>query len=367
MNPLLHGCHVRPPGLYVAASLGLEPRQRDPESLVLPLHHEAKCGRNLSPDLQRAQAGRSETFRLGQNERRLPQGEFLAFARSFHFEVSLAFGRNFSRGFHHAIDCCVVVVGVVMKEHQLARAGIERQGNGRAEGAGAPADVSLIFFVGVLRIENQNIRSVQKFDEAGPLLLGSFSRLLRTEQMGFRRMSLKRVVWFGVRQESNRTAAGEEAISNANTRMIHEFRTHPHFADVKFHRLKFLDVDLSGKVVQFHRKKWAGHLSLENLVQFGVGPVVAVDSDLVLVIVGGNEKREPLDVIPMNVRDQQAELDRPRAKFVLQSDSELTNSRSRVQDNDLIIGAHLYASGVTAITNRARPRYWDGTAHAPEL
>ena len=25
----------------LAASLGLEPRQRDPESLVLPLHHEA--------------------------------------------------------------------------------------------------------------------------------------------------------------------------------------------------------------------------------------------------------------------------------------------------------------------------------------
>src|ERR1043166_7399413 len=27
--------------LYMAASLGFEPRQRDPESLVLPLHHEA--------------------------------------------------------------------------------------------------------------------------------------------------------------------------------------------------------------------------------------------------------------------------------------------------------------------------------------
>jgi hypothetical protein len=25
----------------LAASLGFEPRQRDPESLVLPLHHEA--------------------------------------------------------------------------------------------------------------------------------------------------------------------------------------------------------------------------------------------------------------------------------------------------------------------------------------
>jgi hypothetical protein len=27
--------------LGLAASLGFEPRQRDPESLVLPLHHEA--------------------------------------------------------------------------------------------------------------------------------------------------------------------------------------------------------------------------------------------------------------------------------------------------------------------------------------
>jgi hypothetical protein len=33
------------------ASLGVEPRQRDPESLVLPLHHEAKAGENVERDL----------------------------------------------------------------------------------------------------------------------------------------------------------------------------------------------------------------------------------------------------------------------------------------------------------------------------
>ncbi len=34
---------VRPQAFYaVAASLGFEPRQRDSESLVLPLHHEAR-------------------------------------------------------------------------------------------------------------------------------------------------------------------------------------------------------------------------------------------------------------------------------------------------------------------------------------
>src|SRR5207247_7540059 len=32
-------------GVYMAASLGFEPRQRDPESLVLPLHHEAKAAK----------------------------------------------------------------------------------------------------------------------------------------------------------------------------------------------------------------------------------------------------------------------------------------------------------------------------------
>ena len=30
----------------MAASLGFEPRQRDPESLVLPLHHEAMSEKN---------------------------------------------------------------------------------------------------------------------------------------------------------------------------------------------------------------------------------------------------------------------------------------------------------------------------------
>jgi hypothetical protein len=40
----------------LAASLGLEPRQRDPESLVLPLHHEADAeGQDLKPDFANTQ------------------------------------------------------------------------------------------------------------------------------------------------------------------------------------------------------------------------------------------------------------------------------------------------------------------------
>ena len=44
-----------------AASLGLEPRQRDPESLVLPLHHEAKARGTRSKAQFARCASRSKT------------------------------------------------------------------------------------------------------------------------------------------------------------------------------------------------------------------------------------------------------------------------------------------------------------------
>ena len=50
----------------VAASLGLEPRQRDPESLVLPLHYEAKEELHLkrsSPDSQGGVANSNLTIK----------------------------------------------------------------------------------------------------------------------------------------------------------------------------------------------------------------------------------------------------------------------------------------------------------------
>ena len=47
----------------LAASLGLEPRQRDPESLVLPLHHEA-TSEKIKTDLTRC---KSSAVALGLN------------------------------------------------------------------------------------------------------------------------------------------------------------------------------------------------------------------------------------------------------------------------------------------------------------
>jgi hypothetical protein len=74
----------------LAASLGLEPRQRDPESLVLPLHHEATsekiktdlpCCKSSGVALARDLSGWS----FGAEE------DLSAFASSFHFQRLPAF------------------------------------------------------------------------------------------------------------------------------------------------------------------------------------------------------------------------------------------------------------------------------------
>src|SRR5207253_10986895 len=63
------------------ASLGLEPRQRDPESLVLPLHHEANAlGTRSKAEFARFASGwKSDALQS-------IQGDFGAFACAFRSE-----------------------------------------------------------------------------------------------------------------------------------------------------------------------------------------------------------------------------------------------------------------------------------------
>ena len=72
----------------MAASLGLEPRQRDPESLVLPLHHEANAlGTRSKAEFARFASGwKSDALQS-------IQGDFGAFACAFDFQITFALGR----------------------------------------------------------------------------------------------------------------------------------------------------------------------------------------------------------------------------------------------------------------------------------
>ena len=84
----------------MAASLGFEPRQRDPESPVLPLHHEAKAGKVNAKfakfEISESRANR----RMNANQLRIFycllfaaicafrwKQHFFAFPRGVHFKV----------------------------------------------------------------------------------------------------------------------------------------------------------------------------------------------------------------------------------------------------------------------------------------
>src|SRR5438067_12091526 len=133
----------------------------------------------------------------------------------------------------------------MVKKNEFSNRSIARERDRGAERAVAPAYVRLIFLVGVLGIEDQNIGTLEKFHELGSILASSFLRLLQAQQMSLCRVQFKGVVWFVIRHKSDRAFAGKKAITNANAWMIHESCTDMHFADLEIHRLKLFDFDLS--------------------------------------------------------------------------------------------------------------------------
>src|SRR5439155_22680346 len=177
--------------------------------------------------------------------------------------------------------------------------------------------------------------------------------------MRFSGVQFERFVRFVIWQESDRAFAGENSIADADPGMVHEPRANMHFADLEIHRLKFFDFDFSRQIVKRHREERSCHLSFEDFAQTAAGTVVTKNLDLIFVVVRRYEKRESLNVVPMNVGNKQTEINRARSEFILQSKAELANSRSGVEHYELAVSANFDASGVAAVADSRRARNWN--------
>jgi NAD(P)-dependent dehydrogenase (short-subunit alcohol dehydrogenase family) len=98
------------------------------------------------------------------NRRRPAQPDFGAFTGGFHFQLAATLYHQEARSLQHFLDFAIVVCGIVVKQEQFLRPGLQRERNDAAQGAVSPADVLLIFLVGVLGVENQDVRIFQKLD-----------------------------------------------------------------------------------------------------------------------------------------------------------------------------------------------------------
>lgn len=105
--------------LGISASLGVEPRQRDPESLVLPLHHEA-TNEKIKTDLSCCKSSAVALARDLSGCGFCAEQDLSAFPSSFNFHGLATLCHQRARVFHHFIDHFVVMIRIVMEKQELA-------------------------------------------------------------------------------------------------------------------------------------------------------------------------------------------------------------------------------------------------------
>ena len=99
----------------------------------------------------------------------------------------------------------------------------------------------------------------------------------------------------------------------------------------------------------------AVHLGFQDSCKMAPGLFSPDDSKMILFLVSRGEKREALDVIPMGMRDQEAEIERRPLEFLGQGASKESNAGPRIEHDDFSIRAYFDARGVAADESRGGP------------
>src|SRR4029077_15024914 len=98
------------------------------------------------------------------------------------------------------------------------------------------------------------------------------------------------------------------------------------------------------------------HLAGQNLCQTSASAFITQNADEIFLIVRGRKERQSLNVVPVSVCDQKSQLHRARSEFFVQSKTEQANPGAGIENDDLAVGAHFHATGVSAIADCALSR-----------
>src|SRR6516162_4936854 len=218
--------------------------------------------------------------------------------------MASALYREFAAGFYHRVYHLVVMIRVMVKQQERLNVRFERERNGAGDRTVSPADVRLIFLIGVLRVENQNVAAVQKFNQRTVLLRRNFFRLFRTQLFSpcFVEKKLIRLV---IGKERNGTAAGENSVTSADPGMIYERRVNVQFTEREFHLVQFVDVHSRGELTHRDWKERRPHWLHHDLAERRPGAIKTEDAYFVFGIVGRLKKWEPLNVVPVGMSNEQ--------------------------------------------------------------
>jgi hypothetical protein len=107
--------------------------------------------------------------------------DFAALLSPCDFQVASALYREFASRFHHRVYHLVVMTRIMVKQEERLNLRFECERNGARDRTVSPADVRLIFLIGVLRVENQNIAAAQKLNQGSVLVRRNFFRFFRIQ------------------------------------------------------------------------------------------------------------------------------------------------------------------------------------------
>src|SRR5436853_6662761 len=186
----------------------------------------------------------------------------------------------------------------------------------------SPPNVSLIFLVGVLRVQNRHLAIPQKLNHFVPLCLGKISRFLPVDSILRSELQFKWLVRFVVRHVGDRPGAGKEPVAGADARVIRKLCLHLHLADLKLHVLELLDREMTRQVMQTHWKERRLHLASQDGAQASTRSFITKNTDQILTIISRGKEWQTLNVIPVGVGNQKSQFERLPIKLLFQRQAE---------------------------------------------
>src|SRR5205814_9347217 len=152
------------------------------------------------------------------------------------------------------------------------------------------------------------------------------ARLLGMDAVALSELQFQRLERLVVRQEGDRSLLCEKTVACANARMIQKSRAHTDFADLELHLFQLANFDCARKIFPAHRKEGQFHLGGKNRGETVTRALVTENVDCVLSLVGREEKRQALDVVPVRMGQEQRQVNRRAAEVLVQGETELADA-----------------------------------------
>ena len=207
--------------------------------------------------------------------------------------------------------------GVVVEQHQPARAGLAGDVHGVVDRAMTPVALRLVFGGGVLRVVDEHVDAVAQLED-----------LVRDEVVGVLGMTARPVI----RDVGHRDAVEVDAEAERRPDMAHPARAHLRLTDREVVLARAVEPHVACELAGRNREEGRPHHLREHVTQRGVELARPEHVEGRTLAMQRREEGEALDVIPVQVRQQRraVELTVAATRVRAQAGTEVEDDRRRV-------------------------------------